>query len=334
MAGDQMHAEVSDGARPISIHAGDGVVLGGTRFEPFAEARSQVLVLGATAVPQRYYAPFAAYLARAGHRVVTFDYRGIGDSRPDSLVGFRARMADWARKDAVAALETTRAFDNTLPTFLVGHSFGGQSLGLAPELREVDGAFLVASQLGYLGHWPSALERARLFMILYGALPVASNAFGYLPGWLGLKHDLPKGVALEWAKWCRHPDYLGGYEDDADQNFASFRAPISLVSVTDDDMAPARSVRALVRRLRNAPLVHDRVAPADVGADHIGHFGFFRPKFRDSLWRLGPAFFDDVLGGRTPRRAFRRPLGRPTLSDLIDLREEDLMSDLGYGRPS
>ena len=27
------------------------------------------------------------------------------------------------------------------------------------------------------------------------------------------------------------------------------------------------------------------VAPADVGVGKIGHFGFFRPNHRDTLWR-------------------------------------------------
>jgi predicted alpha/beta hydrolase len=27
------------------------------------------------------------------------------------------------------------------------------------------------------------------------------------------------------------------------------------------------------------------VTPADIGAARIGHFGFFRPEHRDTLWR-------------------------------------------------
>jgi hypothetical protein len=28
-----------------------------------------------------------------------------------------------------------------------------------------------------------------------------------------------------------------------------------------------------------------RISPRDVGAEHIGHFGFFDAKFQDSLWQ-------------------------------------------------
>lgn len=34
----------------------------------------------------------------------------------------------------------------------------------------------------------------------------------------------------------------------------------------------------------NAPRVMKRLAPADAGVARIGHFGFFRPAFREALW--------------------------------------------------
>ena len=34
-----------------------------------------------------------------------------------------------------------------------------------------------------------------------------------------------------------------------------------------------------------APRTMKRTAPADVGAESIGHFGFFKPVFEQSLWR-------------------------------------------------
>ena len=60
---------------------------------------------------------FAGYLARRGCAVLTYDYRGIGDSRqnaligynkPKSLVGFKATMSDWAALDITAAVTWMR----------------------------------------------------------------------------------------------------------------------------------------------------------------------------------------------------------------------------------
>ena len=55
--------------------------------------------------------------------------------------------------------------------------------------------------------------------------------------------------------------------------------------MTDDAFAPLPAVEALGRLYPNARWETRRVAPRDVGAKALGHFGFFRERFRDSLWR-------------------------------------------------
>jgi predicted alpha/beta hydrolase len=59
-------------------------------------------------VRQDYYAPFAQWLAGQGWRVTTFDYRGSGDSLPDTpaggLRGYKADLFDWTR-DYEAAID-------------------------------------------------------------------------------------------------------------------------------------------------------------------------------------------------------------------------------------
>ena len=63
----------------------DGHEIASRCFEPHGPARGQVLIAAAMAVPQSFYAPFAAWLAGRGYRTWTFDYRGIGESRRGSL---------------------------------------------------------------------------------------------------------------------------------------------------------------------------------------------------------------------------------------------------------
>lgn len=38
-----------------------------------------------------------------------------------------------------------------------------------------------------------------------------------------------------------------------------------------------------------------RIAPEQIGAKRIGHFGFFRSEFQDSLWHQAVAWFDGQL---------------------------------------
>ena len=87
----------------ISFPAVDGYLLGASLFLPRGTRRHAVLINSATAVPRKIYRGFAGYLARRGCAVLTYDYRGTGDSRqkavvgynqPKSLVGFKASMSD------------------------------------------------------------------------------------------------------------------------------------------------------------------------------------------------------------------------------------------------
>ena len=234
----------------------------------------------ATGVPQSYYAKFAAYLAERGFSVLTFDYRGIGRSLSGHVRDVRARMQDWALLDAAAAF----AFFGEKRIRVVGHSFGGQALGLLPDLTRISAALFVGSQSGYWKNWP-LLGRVWMWPATHAGLPLASKLFGYFPGSrLGFGEDLPAGVALQWASWCRHPRYLMGALG-VEEVYSKVKLPIRAYAITDDAFAPPPAVEALRRLYPNARWETRRVAPPDVGVKAIGHFGFFRERFRDSLWR-------------------------------------------------
>ena len=116
-------------------------------------------------------------------------------------------------------------------------------------------------------------------------LPLFAHVMGYFPGSrLGFGEDLPAGVAIEWASWCRHPRYLVGALQ-ADAAFARLRAPLRAYAITDDAFAPPSAVQRLLVLYPNARSEMRLVRPADVGARALGHFAFFRERFRDTLWR-------------------------------------------------
>ena len=49
----------------------------------------------------------------------------------------------------------------------------------------------------------------RVRILWFGMVPVLTALFGYFPGKpLRMVGDLPRGVALQWRKWCLHPEYL------------------------------------------------------------------------------------------------------------------------------
>jgi len=323
------HARVPAGAfAEFVLPALDGFPLVARRYEPAGPARGTLIVHGATAAPQKIYRPFATFLAEAGVRVVTYDYRGVGRSRPASLRGFDATMTQWGKLDARAVHRHVREHHGEGAVALLGHSFGGQLVGLIDEAREVSGALFVGAQFGYYRHW-ALLQQPRLALLWRGLVPLLSATFGYLPARAGLGEDLPAGVAREWARWCTHPDYLIGGHPDAVARFARFDRPSVFYSFTDDDFAPSGAVRALLARLSSARVEHRRVDPVDLGTGPIGHFGFFRPKCREPLWTEALTFFLDAFEGRAPRRV-RRPASSASTAGLDgwDVRDEDILADL------
>jgi predicted alpha/beta hydrolase len=202
----------------ITIPATDRYLLGATLFLPRGAKRHAVLINSATAVPRKIYRGFAGYLARRGCAVLTYDYRGTGDSRQKSLVGynqvkslvgFRASLSDWAALDATAAVAWMRERYKHLPLAYVGHSFGGQALGLLPNNTEVSRALLIAAQAGYWKLMASP-ERYRIYAMLNFVGTPLTRLLGYAPGWGGLGEDLPKGVFEQWAGWVMDERYLFG----------------------------------------------------------------------------------------------------------------------------
>jgi predicted alpha/beta hydrolase len=70
-----------------------------------------------------------------------------------------------------------------------------------------------------------------------------------------------------------------------DDAYARVRSPLRAYAITDDPFAPLGAVQALAALYPNAPWETRQVAPSELGVKSIGHFGFFRERFRDSLWR-------------------------------------------------
>ena len=326
--GPRRDASSTDPGHELRIRAADGYELAATVFEPGGPLRGVVLVAGATAVPRSYYAPFGAHLAAHGLAVVTYDYRGIGGSRPDDLGRFRATMTDWARLDTAAALDLARRVARSRPVAYVGHSFGGQALGLLDDAAGLAGVLLVGAQLGFVGNFPP-LARPRLHLLWNVLVPVVTSAIGYFPGELGLVEDLPGGVAAEWAKWCRHPEYLLGYHPDARARLAALHAPVVAYGFSDDDYAPRRAVEALTSKLGSADVDTRFVSPGALvppgqKAPRIGHFGFFRPAMEALLWPEARQVLDAFVDGRVAP-----PPIRPGAHEVS---EDDVLADLAYGR--
>jgi predicted alpha/beta hydrolase len=267
----------------MMIPARDSFSLAATRYEPDSNPTKTVAVINsATAVPQRYYKPFATYLANQGYTAITYDYRGIGGSRPESLRGFEATSTDWALLDMAGVVDWVQATYQPQRLFHIGHSYGGQTAGLIPNGSQIDAMVTLSSQSGY---WrlQGGSQKATVAFHVFLTLPLLTYFFGYMP-WskFGSAQDLPKGAALEWAKWCRQPGYLLDDKTLPLERYQQFQAPVLAYSFDDDNWGTRQSVDAMMKVYPN--LTRRHVIPAEVGVKSIGHFGYFRPKMK-TLWQ-------------------------------------------------
>lgn len=270
--------------RPFELRAADGLALSACRFEAH-EPRAVVVVGAALGVRQDFYADFAGHLAARGLDAITFDCRGIGRSAPRSLRGFRASLDDWIALDYEAAIAHAASAAGGRPVFVVGHSMGAQLPALAPSGRQVRAMVAVAGGGGYWGGLAPALRPLMLAMLV-GVAPVAIPLAGYFPGRrLRLLGDLPAGVMRQWRRWCLHPEYLVGVQPGARDAYARVRFPILSLSFTDDRMMPQRNIDTLHAHFTGTARTARRLSPADAGGP-IGHTGFFRRRYRDTLWPI------------------------------------------------
>jgi predicted alpha/beta hydrolase len=265
----------------IDITAVDGHSLRGRIYEPIGRTDATILALPGIGVPQRVFRHVGDWLAQRGVRVVSIDYRGIGESATRDGIA-TASLSTWALADAVGAFRFVRRRYSTAP-ILLGHSFGGQALGIAEELHAARAAILVGSQLGHPHHW-DGFGRLKVEFLWRALLPVTTRLCDPIPRWV-VGEELPAGVAREWLSWGRSDDWLMSHIDGANERYARFSNPILAYAISDDDIAPPRAVDDLLRRFTSADVTRVDVTPEELGRSSIGHVGLFRPTHSERVWK-------------------------------------------------
>lgn len=279
--------------RRIELTAADGVRLTGHWWRSADGAPvGTVIVNPATGVQARYYHRYAAYLAANGFSVLTYDYRGIGLSRPESLEGSTFTWRQWGEQDFDAALRQALQEDKTGRVLVVGHSIGGFLPGNSPAVGRVSAMLSVGGQYGYWGDYLPA-RRLPLFLKWHVAMPAITLALGHFPGKrLGWLEDLPKGVAYGWGLQQSRAEQ--GLTREAAEvmrdRFATATCPILSVAMSDDEIATAKAIDRAMRYYRRAAVTKVLLAPLDLGFDRIGHFDLFHARHEGGFWRQSLAF--------------------------------------------
>ncbi|WP_034474268.1 alpha/beta fold hydrolase [Aestuariibacter salexigens] len=267
---------------PLTIASADGYALKALYYSK-PESNSILVIGSATGVPQGYYRRFAEYALDTGFDVITFDYRGIGQSAPTTLKGFDIDYRDWARFDLQAVVDYAVSLGKQLA--FVGHSYGGQALGLLSTPHVFRAATFFGTGAGWQG-WMPKMERLKVSLMWNVVGPVLTRRHGFLR-WskLGMGEDLPLGVYRQWKRWCQFPEFFFEDPDYAYliEQFAKVSMPIRALTSVDDKWASPRSRDAFMKYYTGSNVSNIDIHPRDVGMKSIGHMGYFRAAAK-ALW--------------------------------------------------
>jgi len=266
--------------------AGDGYELAATIYEPVQGAPiCGVLITAGTGFPQRLYAKLASWLAEQGALVMTFDYRGIGGSRPEDLAALEMDYADWGRLDQEVAGQYLQALCPDVPFYHIAHSVGGLHFGFCQSFDLFQRhAFLSVGVGSMTTHKPWFVPMALTLWYLVG--PWHLRRQGYVAKgrwWTG--EDLPHGVYRDWRRWCHQSGYMNvELEGPLKPHwYDQVTAPIQSWAFTDDPIATPEASRRTLAMYPAADAQMIVRTPGQVGVKRVGHSGAFSSKTA-ALW--------------------------------------------------
>jgi len=172
-------------AEPVSISCRDEYRLAGHLWCTADRPKGVVIVNPATGVLARYYHRYARFLASEGFAVLTYDYRGIGGSRPARLGGCGIAWRDWGALDFDAAVTWVGGRFAHAPA-VVGHSIGGFLPGFAVRSQLGTEHGSVPGSTGEPGSGvdrkDGAMRTAMLTSVLALGLALSAGAYAQAPG--------------------------------------------------------------------------------------------------------------------------------------------------------
>jgi predicted alpha/beta hydrolase len=270
----------------ILIEARDGFKLSATVRRPSGKIKGVIQLNSGAGIPQKVYANLASFLSNNGYVTVTYDYRGIGHSSPPTLKGFQSTIEDWG------ILDMTSIFDWVIREFpsekkiLIGHSMGGQLVGLMDNHQKIDKLILIASSTGY---WRDMSSPYKWLMppLWFLFIPITIQIYGYVNAkTLRQGENLPKDVAIQWRNWCINPTYFDDHFQKSNTRlyFEDLRIPLKSIQISDDPIANEITANKLLTYYKNAYIEVEKISPQQLGVKKIGHAGFFSRQFSDTLW--------------------------------------------------
>ncbi len=258
-----------------------------TFFNPKENILGAVMIAPATGIKRKFYDNFARYLAQNQYAVITYDNQGIGESLSEDLRFCNIRITDWGLTDMPKVLEQLKSLVPDVKYHLVGHSAGGQLVGLMHNWSDLTSIFNFACSSGSLKQMKVPFAwKARFFMNVF--IPLSNSLFGFTKThWLGMGAPLPRGVAQEWSRWCNGSGYI---QVDLDKRikkhfFKEVNLPSYWMNTSDDFIANDRNVEEMIKVYPKLKPKRLHLIPSEYDLPYVGHMKFFTRQ-NNTLWPI------------------------------------------------
>lgn len=275
----------------LSIMTERNQPLAATVYRPQDTIKAAVMIAPATGIKRQFYHHFATYLATCGFGVLTFDNEGIGESLSTELPKCDASLISWGRHDLPAVLDALQDEFADTTYHIIGHSAGGQLIGLMPNYRTVQSVFNVACSSGQIKNMDMPYKlKAMGFMDAF--IPLSNLVLGYTPAdKIGMGEPLPRGVARQWREWCNGSGYIKtAFGHSIHTHFYDeLSMPALWLGFSDDDIANSDNINDMIRVFTKMPAKKRFYTPQDFGLSHIGHMRYFSRRTHakaPALWQM------------------------------------------------
>ena len=278
-------------AYSLSIMTDRNQALAATVYRPKTPVKKAVMIAPATGIKRQFYHNFATYLAEHGFGVLTFDNEGIDESLSTDLAKCDASLISWGRHDMPAVLDALQDEFTDATYHLIGHSAGGQLIGLMPNSQSIASVFNVACSSGRIKNMDMPYKlKAIGFMEAF--IPLTNLTLGYTPSdKIGMGEPLPRGVARQWREWCNGAGYIKtAFGKSIHTHFYDeIDMPALWLGFSDDEIANSKNMDDMIRVFTKMPAEKRFLDPKDFGVSSIGHMRYFSSRTNakaPKLWQM------------------------------------------------
>lgn len=270
----------------IDILTEDYYSLAAHLFEPKIANQKVLLINSATGVKQQIYFSLAQYFAGQGFTVITYDYRGIGLSKPDKMNGFQASMRVWGTRDYKALTDYIKNNFEDYKKYCLGHSVGALILGMNKNSGIFDEFIFVGTQNAFVGNLRlrTKIEAYLGFGIVQ---PLFTLLLGYFPAsWFGLGESLPSGSAFDWRILILNKKSTNKLLEKSMDFSKKLKQKVLVLRAEDDEWLTEKGVKSLLENTYpNLQPTYRLIYTAESEKGEIGHINFFR-SYNKNLWNI------------------------------------------------